>query len=304
MVAGVAGVAATALAVTLAGAPGAQAAPATADAGTASVADRLVLEPTERGYRGALTAEVTNQSAETVWASYVITEPVPGSYRNDSWAADCYSPGDWLADGRVQVECIVPGSMLAPGERREFTVPFQVLTTVQPYAMKAGKGTLAVKVGGTLVTQESFRTRFRSPTGSLADPQPYVRDTRPDAAISVTGDLTVVRQPEGYFEGRLPVTVRYAGDAPHTSLEVRPVGMPAGFWDPWTECSHFCVPGGPMMEGEERTFDLVFGAASDITLGDLGTGGLEVRAWQMNPAPEADPSDNVATFSVRAVEAP
>ncbi|NJP34185.1 hypothetical protein [Micromonospora thermarum] len=177
----------------------------------------------------------------------------------------CYSGGEKLPDRPIRVECDVPGGELQPGERRAFTVDFEVLTAIQPYAMKAENGRLAVEVGGREIADEPFRTRFRSSDGSLRDPKPYVRDTQPEAGISA-GDLTLVRQPDGAFEGRLPLAVRYDSDAPHSNLCLITKGLPAGVYEtstvPSDGCAHFCVPGGQFMEGEERTFDLVFFAAA------------------------------------------
>ncbi|MFG1675580.1 hypothetical protein [Micromonospora sp. NPDC049282] len=276
---------------------------AAAAGSTATVADRLVLEPTERGYRGSLEVDLTYNGTEPGRARYVITEPIPGSYQNAEWGVSCYSSGDFLPDGRVRVECDVPGGELQPGEHRSFRVDFWVLTTVQAYAMKARNGQLAVTVDGTTVTDESFRTRFRSTTGSLADPQPYVQDTQPDLSVSVAGPLTMVRQPDGWFAGTVRVTVSAHTDAPHSGVTITGRGLPPGFGWPWTdECSHECVPGGPMAEGEERTFDLHLDYWGD-TVGDLGEISLEVRADRMVPQPDANPADNVATFQAFTTEA-
>ncbi|WP_433494443.1 hypothetical protein ACQP26_28425 [Micromonospora sp. CA-248089] len=279
-------------------------APAQAATGsTATVADRLVLEPTERGYRGSLEVDLTYHGAEPTFARYVVTEPIVGSYLNDAWATSCYSSGHQLPDGRIRVECEVPGGRLMPGEHRRFRVDFQVLTAVQAYAMKAGNGRLAVTVDGQTVTDETFRTRFRSTTGSLADPQPYVQDTQVDLSVSVAGPLTLVRHPAGGFAGTVRVTVSAHTDAPHRGVRISGHNLSADFGWPWTEeCSHECVPGGPIAEGEERTFDLhldYFGT----TVGDLGEISLEVQAEWLTPQTDANPADNVATFRAFAVDA-
>ncbi|MFJ8577819.1 hypothetical protein [Micromonospora sp. NPDC093277] len=282
-------------------APPAQAAPSRS---TATVADQLILEPTDRGYRGSLRVDLTYRGTEPGRATYVITEPIAGSYQNAEWGVSCYSGGELLPDGRTRVECDVPGGALAPGEQRIFTIDFQVLTNVRPYAMKAGKGEVAVKVGGTLVTDKKFATKFRSTTGTLANPRPYVQDTQPDVAVTVAGDLTMVRQPDGWFEGRLPVTVSYHSDAPHLWVSISGRNLPPSFGWPWSqECGHECVPGAPLMQGEARTFDLYFSAPSDTPLGDLGEVGVEVTAWQRSQHPDANPADNVATFSLIVAEA-
>ncbi|MGY0007609.1 hypothetical protein [Micromonospora sp. I033] len=270
---------------------------------TATVADRLILEPTERGYRGSLEVDLTYQGAEPGRATYVITEPIPGSYHNVEWGITCYSSGDLLPDYRTRVECDVPGGELVPGERRSFTVDFQVLTSVQPYAMKTGNGELAVKVGGEIVADEAFSTRFRSTTGTLANARPYVQDTQPDVSVSITGGLTLARRSDGFFEGRLPVTVRYNGDAPHDQVWFEPVSLPDGVWEPWTEeCGLNCVPGGAFMEGEERTFTLIFSTQNELEAGDLGEGSVAFRALSRYQT-DANPTDNVITFPVTVVEA-
>jgi hypothetical protein len=295
------------LAVTLSMAvPAAQAAPTGTAESTATVADRLVLEPTDFGYRGSIQAELTYQGSEPGRATYVITEPVPGSYENLEWGISCYSGGERLPDRRVRVECDVPGGEFQPGEHRAFTIDFQFLTAIQPYAMKGKNGRLAVKVNGEVVTDESFQSRFRSSTGSLRNPVAYVRDQQPESGITA-GDLTLVRQPDGTFEGRLPLTVRYDSDAIHGELYVITRNLPAGIYELTTEpadgCAHFCVPGGQFMEGEVRNFDLVFTGAADTRLGDLGEAGIEVQTDPWSPAPDADPSDDATTFSITAVEA-
>ena len=64
-------------------------------------------------------------------------------------------------------------------------------------------------------------------TGSLRNPRPYVQDTKSD--ISVTAqDATLVPQEDGGYAGRLPVTVHYAGDAPHWELDAD-ITLPDGF---------------------------------------------------------------------------
>ncbi|AXO34136.1 hypothetical protein [Micromonospora sp. B006] len=282
------------------------AAPASAAArpSTASVADRLVLEPTERGYRGSLTVDLTYRGAEPGRASYVITEPIPGSYENVEWGISCNSSGDVLPDGRTRVECNVPGGELTSGERRSFTIDFTVLTPTRPYAMKAGAGRLAVKVDGTTVTDESFSTRFRSTTGSLADPQPYVRDRQPDLRVTAPDAVTLVRQPDGMFEGRLPVTLRYAGDAPHDSVWYAVERVPDGVWEPWTEsCGINCVEGGAFMTGEERSLTLIVSAPADTPVGELGPVDIQFHLSRAIAA-DVDPGDNRITFTVSTVEAP
>ncbi|MFJ8581960.1 hypothetical protein [Micromonospora sp. NPDC093277] len=289
---------ATALSVA---APPAQAAPTKS---TATIASQLVLEPTDFGYRGSVQVELTYRGAAPGRARYVITEPIPGSYYNEEWGVTCYSGGELLPDHRTRVECDVPGGELTPGERRVFTVDFRVLTTVQPYAMKAGNGQLDVTVDGRAVTSGKFSTLFRATTGSLANPKQYVRDERPDVSVSVTGGVTLVRQPDGTFAGRMPVTLRYNGDAPHNSIWYEARGLPEGVWEPWIEgCVIGCVPGDAFMEGEVRTFEFLVEARPGTALGEVGDVTVEFFASTSYPAPDLNPADNLVTFPVTVTEA-
>ncbi|SCG75542.1 hypothetical protein [Micromonospora humi] len=271
---------------------------------TATVSDRLVLEPTERGYRGSLEIDVSYQGSEPSFISYVMTEPIPVSFQNPEWGAQCNDSGQILSDGRTRVECQFAGFQLEPGERRTFTLDFAVLTPTQAYAMKARAGRIVVKVGDTVITDETFSTRFRSTTGSLANPRPYVQDAQPDLRVSAASAVTLVRQPDGRFEGRLPVTLRYVGDAPHSFVWYTVDRLPAQVGEPWTEGSGLnSVEGGALMDGEERRLTLIVNAAADAPIGELGQVDIQfslIRAI----APDVDPTDDRITFTVTTAEAP
>ncbi|WDZ84667.1 hypothetical protein [Micromonospora cathayae] len=285
--------------------PAAQAAPDTTSGSTATVG-RLVLEPTvDRGYRGTLPIEVTHQGTEPAQVRFVITEPIRHTYKNPATGLNCYS-SELLPDGRSRLECAVPGEPWQPGETRSFELDFEVLTAPQAQAMKAAGGRVAVKVDGTVITETRFRTLFRSTTGSLRDPVPYVRDLVPDASITV-GDATMVRQPDGSWLGRMPVTVRYASDAAHTGNYLVEQNLPAGVWlsqtDPFDGCAHFCVPGGEMMEGEVRTFDALLVASAETTPTPPTQATLAVETYYYSLVADAVPSDNSDPFTVTFADA-
>ncbi|MEV0807447.1 hypothetical protein [Micromonospora sp. NPDC050200] len=298
----------TALAV-LAAAP-VTAAVASTDAPAAVSADRLVLEPTARGYQGSLSVTVTNRSSAAEYYTVRITEPVAGSFRGVQPAGVCMSGG--LAGDLRVFECEVPGPDLAPGERRSFAAAFEVLTSPRPYAMTAAAGRVEVVPGhtGQVADGEKFNTWFRATDGSLRHPQPYRQDTEAKAAITATaGAVTLTRQADGTYAGRLPVTVRYAGDAPHDFLFVRatlPAGVEIAGTDPQDSPSfggYFDVPGGRMAAGEERGFDVLFRAPAETVAGDLGTVGFTLTTWYGDgEVADTDPTDNTLQVAVGAVD--
>ena len=110
----------------------------------------------------------------------------------------------------------------------------------------------------------AFATRFRATDGSLRDPRPYVQDTSTDARFAGADVARLRPRPDGSWAGTLRVTARWRGDAAHWTLYVN-TALPPGVrldgtepaeWPCWDECP---VPGGPFMEGERRTFDLLPG---------------------------------------------
>ena len=104
--------------------PAAAAPSASADAPTFSLS-RLVLEPTERGYRGSLRVTITNNSDSTQGFYFRIREAVAGLLLRGR--------GVTLRVGRrgggaVGSHLLLPrSSSLAAGESRRATVEFQVL---------------------------------------------------------------------------------------------------------------------------------------------------------------------------------
>jgi hypothetical protein len=299
--------------LTLAGAPAASAATLAADSGArASVqAGRLVLEPTGRGYRGMLPVTVTNVGDTTESFALEILESVAGSFRDAGPDAPCVT-FDTLVDGRRTQEC-APALRLDPGQRGQTVLSFEVLTTIRPYAMRAGTGTVTATVAGQQepAGADGFGTVFRSTAGTLHPARPYVQDTEIRASIA-GDDATLTRVADGRWFGRVPVTVRWAGDAAHDRLWVDGIGLPAGVrvWateadsGPASTDTRLYVPGGRFMPGEERRFDLVVVADAETPAGDLGMATFQVGAafYPLTELTDANPSDNSAAVRLTAVE--
>ncbi|MGC3864121.1 hypothetical protein ACPSM1_28505 [Micromonospora chersina] len=273
---------------------------------------RLVLDPTARGYQGSLPITVTNRGPAATYFSVTIVEPVAGSIGNVSPDSPCVylSP----QDNRRVVNCMVPGPNLEPGEARPFSVAFQVLTPPRDEAMIAEGGKVSVNVGDgnpAVGDRASFAARFRSTSGSLRHPVPYVQDSQARASIRTAGGVTLVRQEDGSYLGRLPVSVGWAGDAAHEYLSVEATTLPAGvrIWgtDPQDMPSFFTsfqVPGGRFMTGEQRSFDVLLRADPGTEPGDLGGVTFELSTqWYGGVVTDADPADNTASFAVSAVDA-
>lgn len=294
----------------LLGAVPASAAPAAPTADPASLTlGQLVLDPTGRGYRGALPVTVTNDSGADGHFHIRIVEPVAGSIRRTDPQDVCtYGP---LVENRRSLYCDVPGGVLEPGEQRSFSVGFEVLATPRTYPMIARGGTVEVGLsdGSDTVTDlTGYSARFRSTGGSLRNPVPYVPDTQAKAAITSVGAVTLTPQADGTFQGRLPVTVRWAGDVAHDMLHVDATTLPAGvqIWgtDPQDLPSFFTsfvVPGDRFMQGEERTFDVILRAPEGTVPGDLGSAVFRLTTdWNGDPVVDAAPADNTTSFTVTA----
>ncbi|MET8351142.1 MULTISPECIES: hypothetical protein [unclassified Micromonospora] len=271
---------------------------------TAISVGRLVLEPTDRGYAGSLPVTVTYRGNEASYLDLTITEPVPGTFAGLDPAAPC-SYG--VAQPARTIYCQVPGGVLQRDERRRFTVDFRVLTTTRPYPMITSGGQIGVTTGDRNPKNDTatFAALFRATTGSLRAPRPYVRDTSTDAAVAA-GPAALTRQEDGSWLGRVPVTVRVAGDAPHDGYWLTPT-LPSGVGivgiEPVEACSASClVAGGGFMPGEEREVSLLIQAPAEVSPGDLGTGSVLLDAtfgWG-DVLTDVDPADNTASFDVTA----
>ncbi|MEU2612848.1 hypothetical protein ABZ570_14910 [Micromonospora sp. NPDC007271] len=295
----------------LASAAPAAAAPASGSPAADVSVGQLVLEPTARGYQGNLPITVTNRGRTETYFSVTIVEPVGGSIGNLSPESACGYQG--LRDNRRVVDCMVPGPNLKPGQRRSFSVAFEALTTPRNVAMVAPGGQVSVNAGNgsqEIADTEDFTALFRSTTGSLRNPVPYVQDSQARASISTAGAATLVRQADGSYQGRLPVTVAWAGDTAHDLLFVDatlPAGVQVWGTDPQDLPSFFTnfpVPGGRFMAGEQRNFDVLLRAEPETVPGDLGRVTFELSTnWDGDVVADADPADNTASFTVTAVEA-
>ncbi|MEN3609402.1 hypothetical protein AAH979_07640 [Plantactinospora sp. ZYX-F-223] len=305
------GVLATAMAV-LAVAPAAQAAPQVGqgDLGqpkdTSVTVGRLVLEPTERGYRGSVPLTISYRGTETADLQVTIAEPVAGAFENFDSDFPCFY-GQREGELRRDIRC--GASPIRGGERRDYTIDFEVLTATQAYAMSAVGGAVTVQTidSQPVTVTKSIDTLFRSTTGSLRNPRPYVQDTQTDASVTA-GAATLVRQEDGSYLGRVPLTVRYNGDAPHDGLQleaVLPDGVQLRGISPGAVCAFpWCeVPGGDFMPGEERSMELLVSAPAGTAPGDLGTGTARLHTFFfLDELSDVDPSDNAAAFSLTAVD--
>ncbi|MEU1589210.1 hypothetical protein [Micromonospora sp. NPDC005710] len=271
-------------------------------------AGRLVLEPTGNGYRGTLPVTITNRSRAADYYSILVTEPVAGSFDGLAPGGPCFQ-ADPVENRRV-FECSVGGPDLEPGERRSVDIFFEVLTAPRRYAMTAADGRVEVVPGRTqqVAAGRDVTTLFRATNGSLRHPRPYVQDTSPNASLTAGADaLTLTRQADGTYAGRLPVTVRYAGDAPHDHLAVQatlPAGVEIAGTDPQDSPSFggfFEVPGGRMAEGEERTFAVLFRTSADTVAGELGAVDFVLStSYGDGAVADATPADNNARVTLNA----
>ncbi|MFI2646633.1 hypothetical protein [Micromonospora fulviviridis] len=289
---------------------------AAAPAGRSPDADvsvgRLVLDPTARGYQGSLPVTVTNRGPVATYFSIVVVEPVAGSLGNLSPEEAC---GFGAPEGnRRTATCSVPGGDIEPGESRKFSIAFEVLTPTRDVAMIAEGGRISVNVGDgedEVADRATFAARFRSASGSLRNPVPYVQDSRARASITTAGAVTLSRQEDGSYLGRLPVTVRWAGDTAHELLWADATGLPAGvvIWgtDPQDMpgfFTNFVVPGGRFLTGEQRSFDVLLRAEPETVPGDLGTVTFQLNTqWYGQTVADAEPADNTASFTVTAADA-
>lgn len=267
---------------------------------------RLVLEPAEAGHTGIVSITIRNTGSEPFRGDIVITEPIAGTLETFEGASGCGI--NTLPDRRRTFGCGLDET-LEPGATGVVKAGFRSPAKPQPFAQIAPQSG-SVQVGAATA---EFPALFRSTSGSLSTPRPYVQDTV--SALGVTAaDVTLTRQPDGTFAGRVPVTVRNNGDAAHHGLWTE-VAVPAGL-DGWPsiEPSGVCVGagelpippggtgvgcdvyGGQLAEGEERTFEWILTAPSETAAGLLGTGTTLV---QLSGA-DAQQTDNanIDTFTI------
>ncbi|WP_406040609.1 hypothetical protein OG799_31940 [Micromonospora sp. NBC_00898] len=286
----------------------AAAAPTGTTGGTDITAQRLVLEPTDRGYVGTLTATVTNRRSTATSVNLVITEPAAASFSTIEPGGACLY--DRLVENRLVIGCM--GDRIEAGQSVTFRLGFHVWTTARDYPMVADGGRIEVVPDGATRAADStgFTTLFRSTTGSLKKPRPYVQATETDLSIR-GGAVVLTRQADDSLLGRMPVSVRYGNDAPTFLLNVDaalPAGVEVHHIEPQDMPSFpnwFSVPGGRFMPGEERTFDVFLSAPAGTPAGELGSGTFTVAGsyfWGADPQ-DVDPADNSTSFAVTAVDA-
>ncbi|MCW3820386.1 hypothetical protein ONA91_38740 [Micromonospora sp. DR5-3] len=300
-----AGLLGSALAVLAAGAPAA-AAPSQSSDTLSVTAQRLVLEPTDRGYVGTLSATVTNNGPTATQFNLTFLEPA-GASAGDLVPSDtCW----WSASGvgvRLRIMCGGSTTWLEPGASQTYGLKIQVLTTPRDYAMVVDDGSVGVLVGNSEqpVASAPFTTLFRSTKGGINKPKPYVQATQTDISLRASA-VTLDRQPDGSLKGRMPVTVRYGNDAPSFLLNVR-ASLPAGVWVDHIEPQDlpsfpeaFTVPEGRFMPGEERSVDVILTAPAGTPAGELGTGSYTVEPSYPISLTDVDPTDDTTSFTVTA----
>ncbi|WP_328470894.1 hypothetical protein OHA21_05740 [Actinoplanes sp. NBC_00393] len=287
--------------VVLGGGVAAQAAPA--DNVTFTL-NRLVLQPAEYGHTGSIRIVIRNRTSEPFSGGVTITEPLPYTTTKTEGASGCML--DKTPDNRTISYCGMD-YVIEPGRSGVVTVQFRSPSKPQPFAQIAPTNG-SIEIGG--VTTE-FSALFRSTTGSLRNPRPYVQDTTPALSVAA-GDVTLTRQEDGTFAGRVPVTVRNNGDAAHRGLGAE-LRSPAGV-DPLSniEPSEGCFPiedglgticsvdGGQLAEGQERSFEWLLTAPAGTPAGPLGTGTTQVNLVT-DGAAQAD-NANVASFAVTVAD--
>ncbi|MDO3684581.1 hypothetical protein [Micromonospora sp. C28ISP2-4] len=288
----------------------AAAAPSAATAGRVDVtAQRLVLDPTDRGYVGTLTATVTNRRSTATSVSLILTEPAGASFTSVEPGGGCFYTR--LVENRLVMSC--GGERIEAGRSLTFRLGFHVWTTARSYPMVANGGRIEVLPEGAAAASDAtgFTTLFRSTSGSLRNPRPYVQAV--DTDLSIRGSaVTLTPQPDGTLLGRMPVTVRYGNDAPTFAVDVTaalPAGVQVDHIEPQDMPSFpngFTVPGGRFMPGEERTFDVFLSAPAGTAAGELGSGTFTLKGnyfWGAEDPQDVDPSDNTTSFTVTAAAA-
>ena len=273
-------------------------------AGVTVTAGTLVFEPAEHGHTGHLSIKIHNGTDQPYDDGFTITESLAVTFQGAGRpCAFNYTPDHRRIAGCALLEPLEPGATL------EVVADFRSPAKPQPFARRAVQaGT--VEAGGAAT---EFSTLFRSTGGSIDDPRPYTPDTV--GALDVTaGDVTLTRQADGSFEGRVPFTVHNDGDAPHDYV-LADIALP-GTVDEWPslEPSWMCFSGtglpvppgghgiqclleeGPLAEDQTYRGAWVLRAPAGTPAGVLGTGAT--RALVRDPAEEQTDHANEATFTI------
>jgi hypothetical protein len=157
---------------------------------------------------------------------------------------------------------------------------------------------------GPVSKVQTFDATLRGTNGKIKDPVPYVQDTQTDITLTAAASVTLTRQEDGSYLGRLPMTVSWVGDAPNYEAWID-LPLPDGWYTPDTDpsanapCWQGCtVPGGAFFDGDVRTFDMLIHAPEDTVAGAAGTATATVAAnWGFTPLTDVSPENNAVTFS-------
>lgn len=284
----------------------AQAAPA---AGVTVTVNRLVLEPGESGHTGSVRIVIHNNSATAYTGGNVaITEPIADSFTSAITGAwGCVY--DYTADRRRISACGL--DEIPAGGTAVVTQGFQSPAKPRRYAQ------IAPEVGSVVVGDAAadFPALFRSTTGSLRNPRPYVQATTQALKVTAPSDVTLTRQADGTFAGTVPVRIKNRNDAAQTFLYEQ-LAAPSGLdqWpaiDPSTQCllgaqdlsvpeggiGITCYPSGQLAEGDTQTTVWTFHAPADAAPGPLGTVTTKADLGSDTAAAQTDGA-NLATFTL------
>ncbi|MEU4771169.1 hypothetical protein [Micromonospora sp. NPDC023644] len=282
------------------------AAPQKSSTGTLSItAEQLVLEPTDQGYVGTLNATVTNNSPAASYYSLSFLEPAGAAGGQVVPEDACVWTG--TVGIRTKLNCGNGSVELAPGLSQTHNIRFHVRTTPRDYPMVVDDSWIGVVPEGDQdpIQSAPFTTLFRSTSGEITNPQPYVQATQTDISLSANA-VRLDRLPDGSLKGRMPLTVQYGNDAPSFGLDVA-AGLPAGVVVDHIEPQDmpsfgdwFTVPGGRFAPGEARTFDVILTAPAGTPAGELGTGSYTFSSSYVVNLTDVDPADDTTSFSITA----
>ncbi|BCY10686.1 hypothetical protein [Actinoplanes sp. L3-i22] len=275
---------------------------AQAAAGTVTFSvNRLVFEPGQYGHTGSVRITIKNRTSGVFNDYLTITEPIASTFGQFVGTGPCLLN----SSGRVTAVCEL-ATPIQPGANGVVTINFQSPAKPQPFPQIAPDPGTVETAGSTA----QFDAIFRSTTGKLANPKPYVQDTVSQFAVTAN-DVTLHRQEDGSFLGVLPVSVRSDSDAPNSGLWTE-LATPAGI-DPWAASNpqgvctgggilptppdgfvNGCSVDGQTAEGETRTFEWVLTAPAGTPLGSLGTATALIGSGQTDGANQATVAVTIA----------
>jgi hypothetical protein len=269
--------------------------------------NQLVLDPGTSGHTGSIRIVITNNSTETYSGGVAITEPIADSFTSAISGAEGCVFGSTPDHRRIDY-CALAGE-IAPGGTAVVTQGYQSPAKPRKFAQIAPEQGV-VEVGDA---SASFPALFRSTTGSLANPRPYVQATTAALNVKAPAGVTLTRQSDGTYAGSVKIKVKNKNDAPQYGLGAQ-IAVPAGLdewpaFDPSVPCvlggslpvpeggvGLSCDPSGVLNEGQTETFVWRFHAPADAAPGVLGTATAEVDI-QGDGTPQTDGA-NIASFTL------